>query len=216
MKGGQRDTVCTGTHAFIPAADCARMRMVYSSNGSEVMNVLHFRQVGAYDASALVALNEAAKTAWETHIKPRQTGTCQLLYLESTAIDVDGGAQDTLDVNEAGTATGEAAPNNVTQAIKFTTGFTGRSSRGRLYFIGLNKAAVSGDQVTDATIAANISAYEDFFADIQAAVDSNHVIVSYCNDGAWRTSAAVLNVTGYLSSDKNVDSQRRRLAGRGI
>lgn len=180
------------------------------------MNVIHFRQVGAYDETTLLALAEAIQTSWDTNIKPRQIGTCKLLYIEATAVDVDNGAQVTLPVNAFGTGTGDAAPNNVTEAIKFTTGFTGRSSRGRLYHIGLTRLAATGDQLTDATISANLTAYTNFFADIQAAVDSNHVIVSYCNNGSWRTSASVLNVTNYLSSDNNVDSQRRRLAGRGM
>lgn len=202
--------------AFIPVPDTARVRMVYSSNGSEVMNVFHWKGSAPLSSADLLGLVTAVNTAWAANLKPRQINTCKLLFIEATALDAPSAPQVTLSVNVAGTASGSAAPNNVTFAAKFATGMTGRSHRGRMFFVGLNQAGTTGDQLDPTTAAAEIAAIQAFFVAVNVAVGYAHVVVSYCQDKLWLTTGAAYDVISYLLTDTNLDSQRRRLAGRGI
>jgi len=116
----------------------------------------------------------------------------------------------------AGTAIGTSYPGGTTFAIKFSGGLSGRSARGRMYWIQLHTAQISGDQVTSADAAAIVAIVANFFDDVETATGLTHVTTSYCHDGAWRTTANNVPVLNYIATDTNVDSQRKRLAGRGI
>jgi len=207
--------MCTGTHAFIPAPDTARVRMIYSQDAQTVMNVFYFTKSGGWDSGSLHDLADVVSAAWTTHMKVLQSNGLTLETIEATDVSVDAGAQYTLSVGASGTHTAPALPNNVTWAIKFTSGLTGRSNRGRMYFLGLVEDQVDSNTVTIAASSGILTGIEGFFAEIQADEDAFHVIVSYCNAGAWRTTAVTNEVSGYSYFDTTVDSQRRRLPGRG-
>jgi len=86
---------------------------------------------------------------------------------------------------------------------------------GRLYYVGLCESNVTGDQVSEAFQTGIIENWEAFFDDIETAVPGiEHVIVSRCSGGVWRTDAVVTPVTA-LSTDRIVDTQKRRLLGHG-
>lgn len=208
--------MCTGTHPFIPVPDTARVRMVYLSNGSVVMNVFYWKGDAPLIAADLSGLVDEVHTAWVANIKPRIINTTTLQYIEATALDTEPGPQVTATYNEAGGNTGTAAPNNVTLAIKFASGLTGRSSHGRMYWIGFSTSQISGDTVNPTTAAAMVTAVSTFFDAVETAVGLTHQIVSYCHAGAWRTTGVTTPVLSYLVTDDNLDSQRRRLAGRGM
>jgi len=144
------------------------------------------------------------------------SSTVTLERVTATALDTDAGAYAEVTSGSAGGNTGAAMPSGVTIALKFFSGLTGRSQRGRMYLVGLSDGAVSGDQITDAAAAAFLVAWGDFFDSVATDESVLHVIVSYCNAGAWRTTAQNTDVAAVVLVDKNLDSQRRRLAGRGI
>jgi len=208
--------MCTGTHAFIPAPNTARVRMVYSLFGQTVMNVFYWQGDAPLIASDLSGLADEVNIAWAARFKPVQAPDVELLYIEATALDTDSSPSVTLAVGVAGTASGVSFPGGTTLAIKFSGGVSGRSGRGRMYWIQLHTAQISGDQVTSADVAAIVGLVSDFFDDIETATGLTHVVTSYCHDGAWRTTASNTPVVNYIATDNNVDSQRRRLAGRGI
>lgn len=208
--------MCTGTHPFIPAPDVARVRMVYTSSGQENMNVFYFKGDTPFDAAALSTLADEVHTAWTARFKPLQDGNVTLNYIEATALDSDSAPQVTALVGTGGTLTGTSLPGSVTIAVKFATGNTGRSKRGRMYWIGLTESEIDQNVVTS-TFASNLlTAVTGFFDDIITATGYTHVIVSYCGDGAWRTTALITPVLSYLLTDNNIDNQRRRLQGRGV
>lgn len=208
--------MCTGTHPFIPAPNTARVRMVYTLYGQSVMNVFYFQGDTPFDSAALSALCDEVHTAWVSRFKPLQSTVVELNYIEATALDTDSGAQITLPVNELGTNSGVAMPGGSAFAIKFASGFSGRSRRGRMYWIQLNISSVDGDTVNDTAAGLIQTAVSNFFDDITTALGVIHVVVSYCNEGAWRTTAVNTPILLYVLTDHNIDSQRRRLAGRGM
>jgi hypothetical protein len=207
--------MCTGDHPFIPAADTAVVRMIYQTPGGEAMNVLHFSNPSGWSSSSLLDLCTAVDDSWETNFRDAASVDITLKEVTAQDVSVEEGAGNSLVVLSSGTAASPVLPSNVTLAISFRSGFAGRSRRGRMFFVGLYEAAVTGDQLTAGGQAAMIGRAQDFFADIATAVpDTQHVVVSYCHDGAWRTEGLVTPITSYLV-DNTTDSMRKRLLGRG-
>lgn len=209
--------MCTGTHDFIPAADTARVDLVYSSQGNTLMNVIYFRRAGGFDAGQLEALAEATIAAWDDNIKALTTANVSLNLVRATDISSEGAAGVEVSAGPlAGTnTTGINLPLNVTVVTKFSTGLTGRSHRGRIYFVGLNGSEIVANALASGVAATINTAWTSFFGDITTLAADEHVIVSLCNNGAWRTAAEVTPVTNY-STNGDLDSQRRRLNTRGM
>ena len=207
--------MCTGTHAFIPAANTARVNMKYTSNAQKVENVFYFHKSGPWSSTDLTALAAAVSARWTSIIKPTQNNGITLDTIDVTDMSVEGGTGVTTTVGATGGNSGGAlAPNNVTLVTKFATGLTGRSHRGRVYFIGLGKDMISGNQAASGIASGLTTAWQSFFTGVATDTTSQHAVVSYCHNKVWRTSAEVTPVTGY-STEGNLDSQRRRLTGRG-
>lgn len=117
---------------------------------------------------------------------------------------------------EGGTnvSAGEALPNNVSLCVSFRTNLRGRSFRGRNYLPPLPEQLVDGNTVLPATVAAIVDAYEAFLAGVTG-VGLTWVVVSRFSNGAPRVTGLATEVTSVIVTDPTVDSQRRRLPGRG-
>lgn len=202
---------------FIPVPKSARAVMRYSCFGQTVENVFHFSQTDDYAESDCAALAGAIVTAWGAEIKPLLSPDVTLEDVTVTAIHVASGPQSIAAAGIAGTAA-EAGFDTIgnTIAIKFGTGNSGRSYRGRMYWPQLLASGVTNNELSLVAAGAYISALSDFFAAVNTAVGSDHVIVSYQNDCEWRDEGVSTFVTSYSVVDRHLDSQRRRLSGRGV
>lgn len=209
--------MCTGTHDFIPALDTARLELIYEYTGSRMENVLHVRKDGGWTLTDLEELAAAAVTAWGDTLAQVMSDDLVLDKVVAVNIaDPSGPGTELASLAIPGEAAGFGAPGNVTLATKFGTGLIGRSNRGRAFLAGVPVNALNGNSV-GSTYQGNVNgAWINFFTAIEAAIVGTleHVIVSYCGGGIWRSTAQVTPVTTY-STDANIDSQRRRLAGRG-
>lgn len=208
--------MCVGTHPFIPVPNTARVRLVYTQFGQTLENVFNFERAGPFSSADLLALNASILTEWTVNIMPEVTVDATLVLIESTALDSAMGFQETTSVGVVGGNAGGGTPTGVTLAIKFASGLAGRSQRGRMYWIGTSVGQIVGDQYDAGQAAGILAAVTAFFGLVFATTASAHVIVSYCNAGAWRITGQTTPVTDYILTDTNIDSQRRRLAGRGI
>lgn len=203
--------------SFITAAETARSVLRYSCFGQTVENVFYFTIAGGWDAASLLALNLAIDTAWTANIKPHLSTDITLVSVVSTDQGATGGAQDVHLVGVAGsspTAGFESLGN--TLALKFGTGLSGRSNRGRTYWPQLLATVVSNNEVVTSFANDIVDATRDFFDSIASDVGCVHVVASYMNDCEWRLAAVTNPVTSYSYTDTRLDSQRRRLSGRGI
>jgi hypothetical protein len=192
--------------------------MVYTFQGQYAENVFYFRDVDGWTADKLGTLNNKLFLAWQTHIRTTQSSALTLTKLKATDVSVEGGAYNELAPTSGNVGTEAAPPTALgsTVAIKFATGLSGRSNRGRMFFIGLTEDATNGNLLTTGYGASLAGAYSALFADVLSGTPgAQHVVVSYCHNGAWRTTAVVNDVTAY-SADDIIDSQRRRLTGRGL
>lgn len=201
---------------FIPAPNTARVRMSYTYLGQVIENVWFFEGDAPLIAADLSGLVSEIHTAWGTTMKSHLQTGITLDFIEATALDSSTAPQVTLPVAEGGTIAGPGYPGGVTIAIKFSTGMSGRSSRGRMYWPGIAESQASGNLLASAVGTAFVSDVTTMFDAIETATALRHVVTSYCHDKAWRTTAVNTPVLTYLLTDLNLDSQRRRLAGRGI
>lgn len=108
-----------------------------------------------------------------------------------------------------GTINSPILPNEVSFAVKFETGLTGRSARGRMYVTGLVEAEVTGNILNVARANNFVSALNTLFATAQA---SNWipVVVQRINNGAVLPEGIPRPITDVGFTDLIVDSQRGR------
>lgn len=114
-----------------------------------------------------------------------------------------------------GTGGGSVLPLNVAFCVKLSTGLTGRSQRGRWYWGNLS----SGILIDAGHIAvANQTGYANVLNTLLANLATagyTMVVTSYMTGGAWRSAGQNTPVVTCLAIDNALDSQRRRLPGRG-
>jgi len=110
-----------------------------------------------------------------------------------------------------GTVGGPVLPNECTICSKLTSGFTGRSARGRLYWLGLAVDQVDGNDVLTAVTNSIQAALRDI-RDGLTALGFRWCIVSYRNNNAPRVGGPVyFFVDDAVFTDNRIDSQRGRM-----
>lgn len=204
---------------FIPAPGCVQIELIYTYLGQTCENVYHIQQGdGATEATqaemqALLDLfndQEAINLSFHANqarvlnlIRARQMGLQAGMVLEK----VPTGAV-------AGKKTGQPMPGNVTAAVTWRTALSGRSYRGRTYLVGLDNTQVNGDQLAGSAQLDVQGAYGGLIANVHGAPGAQLVVISYAHNKFWRSTAVATVITS-ASVDPNLDSQRRRLTGRG-
>lgn len=116
---------------------------------------------------------------------------------------------------DVGSSTGTPGPNQNTLCVSLRSTSSGRSARGRLYWLGLSE-----DQYTVNTMVASArTQIRDAVEAMRFALSNdNHpwTIVSFFSGGGPRPGGPVyFLVSTVLTVDDVIDSQRRRMPGRG-
>jgi hypothetical protein len=124
-----------------------------------------------------------------------------------------------------GAVIGDAMPGNVALAIKAVTGLTGRSYRGRTYLAGFTDAQVNGNEVYDGVRASIIATFNNWRTSILALGYAPVVVSKYTGYTVdpvrvkkipTPRAAGIATPIVVYSANVQLDSQRRRLQGRGI
>lgn len=208
--------MCTGTHPYIPVPETAEARLTFSTPGGVAQNVYNFRKAGGWQTSDLEALGLALKTWWSTELQLSCSNTVALESITLTDIATETGKQlvytDGLPLT--GGAGQQALPPNVVACISWLTDYRGRSFRGRTYHVGLTVVGVTTSFLTAAYRLTLEAAYQALRDNTYTDPLVRLAIVSRCFDGFWRAIGVATEVTSH-KVDLPLDSQRRRLAGRG-
>lgn len=207
--------------AFVPVADTAKVALLFTQYNQKLVNTLWFHRTGGWDAASLTSLCTAINSWVVAEMLSSMNNT--VTYNGSEAVDMTAEGQEGAFVpvtsGNVGTKSGDGLPSNVTAAIAFKTGFTGRSNRGRNFFIGLDPDQVAGDSLTPASIPFLTGIY-DALASYLTGLAAEHVVASLYHgiDGDGkpipRAAGIIHAVTSYFV-DSALDSMRRRLIGRG-
>lgn len=204
--------------AFIPVPDGAEVVVHGKLFGQEIVNTLWFTETGAgaYTLEELNTLVGAVADAWRDELLPELSHDYTFVYATATDMQAPGGLQATYATAspQPGGRVGDSLPGNVAYVVSFRTGHTGRSYRGRNYVAGIDDTAVSGNALSSAYSTAILTAYQAILSAAEA-LGAVPVVVSKYADGAPRTTALTTPITTVMAVDLNLDSQRRRLTGRG-
>src|SRR5688500_17013462 len=139
--------------AFQPAPNVASVEIRFLQDSQRVENTLYARLNGPVGAGEVEALAEAVRQSWIDFALPLQHSSVQLVsvYAKSLASAVAPSYESfPANVQLGGTA-GDQMPNNVSWCVKFTTGLSGRSGRGRNFIVGIARGQVSANVLTQVT-----------------------------------------------------------------
>ena len=200
---------------FIPIPNTVRCELRFTQDSQQVANIFHVWKdepltVGDLNTIGAVFVNwwsgmssfiGDTVTFREIDMRDQSSvGAIGILY--NTGLPITG------------TAVGAVLPNHVTAAIKWGTGLTGRSYRGRTYHIGLTEGQVTDNELTSLIITDLLLVYNELISDMTTAGYSLVVASRYANN-APRTTGIVTPILTAAFADVVVDSQRKRLPGRG-
>lgn len=202
---------------FIPANDVLQVELFMSWDSQLIETVLHFKPVVAgFNLTQIGDLGDALVTWWNANLKASAPTTLSLTGVKLT--DLTDATASVVDISSGlpivGTSVSPSMPNNVACVFTKRTAKRGRAYRGRIYHPGLTEAAVVGNTVAAGSVSGFITIYNllrSFTANTKV---WNLVVVSRQFEGQPRLTAEVEKVTGF-TSDGIIDSQRRRLPGRG-
>lgn len=200
--------------AFQSVPETAEIVITYTENSETVVNVIGAKLAGGYALADLESLADAVDASIVADWLPEQVNTATYV---STVVRGLEDLNDFEATNSDGAGVGGLAEvgvtGNVTFAVKKLSGQTGRSARGRLYWIGMPRSALQ----------ANLNLLDPIpIADIVAAVEAMRlaivtegwqpVIISRFSNGLKRAQGEVFAWLTTSNTDNAVDSQRRRLS----
>jgi len=203
---------------FISADKVVQVEMRYVQNSSQMENVfyVHKESLGDVDAAYLGGLADIIRSAWLAYFQPIMSTGCTLVEIYLRDLSALEAIEYTLSVNEVGLASGSLATGQDTLCVSFRTGFTGRSARGRSYFISLRQTDISNDLVSVTKAQAISDAWAELMTEVNASLDGARcVVLSRFTEGAPRTEGQIRDITTVTLIDRIVDSQNNRLTGRG-
>lgn len=199
-----------------PATDrLVKAEIRFTWNSQLVENVLHFRHaLDAPDATNMADLAVLIEGQVNPGWLSTMTGSCTFreVYVESYAGEFSVAVTQP---GEGGGANGtNSMPGNATFCLSLRTAFVGRTRRGRMYTIGMDEAHQAGGVVTS-TYRNNWLTLAEQLRLAAAAANWEWVVASFWSGGVERPTALVTPVQAIIAVDDFVDSQRRRLQGRG-
>lgn len=201
--------------AFVPVLNTARVELRFTQDGQQVANVFHVKSTVPLTVSALNAIGDVFQGWFSDHL-PIVSTSVQLREMDirdlTTASGI--GILYSTGLPLTGTVSGTQAPNSVTIAIKWGTGLSGRSFRGRTYHVGLATSQVSANEVANALIAPLLASYNALITLVSEA-DFSLVVVSRVSNNVPRVSGVTTPILTASLADTTLDNQRRRLPGRG-
>lgn len=204
--------------AFIPVPNTVKCDVIGQIFGQIISNTLYFSPGEEVLPSVVIELAGAVADWATTRLCAVLSEDYSFLRVEATDITEEGLASFT-SVDGAGTPGSDpdpAAPAGTCVAVSFRTGLGGRSYRGRNYVSGISKVSCIGNQCATTKADDIVAQYALLNDDIQAVLPlMQHVVASRYHLNAPRVTGIVTPVLTYLVTNYDIDSQRRRLTGRG-
>lgn len=205
----------------VPNTFLAEVRMLCA--GQQIENTLYFSPQVAADDPSMANLGALLLTWWNTFYAVAIPTAVELREIHITDLSSATGGVHTQPAPAPG-PTGDrispVLPNQDTLSISFRTAVRGRSFRGRNYLAALGEGDVTESIVnaavqTDALAAYNALLAAPIVADFQWVVVSRYSGVDAAGKPIPRAVGIATPVVSVVIVDAVVDSQNRRLPGRG-
>lgn len=186
-----------------------------TQEGSQRVNTFSYAWTGSTTAPTVTQLNAMAQNFWTavgTLYTTMLCGNVNVQNVETRWLDplgppIVGGY--TVPQPHPGTSPGNATPANAAVVLSWRTGLAGRAYRGRTYLPGIGESSqvnstVNSSYITAATALANALVA---FNNGGGIVGVQMVVASFVKQ--------LLNQILFVVIDNAIDSQRKRLIGRG-
>ena len=201
---------------FIPVPNTAMVEFRMTLDDQHVENTIYVQGTVEWNITSLATLATSCQAWWLTNYAPNVSEEVVLREVVATSLENETAAQATVSGDGAnGTNTSGSMPSNVTLTVSFRTGLRGRSFRGRNYVVGVPQdQVVDINHVQSSYAAAWIDTYSEL---LEGTFEEGQqwVIVSRFEDGSPRETGIASEVLTVTVVDDVIDSQRRRLPGRG-
>ncbi len=202
--------------AFIPVPLGVRSSIVYLAEGQICVNTLHFRFATVPTVTNMANLNTALHTWYTGTLKATVPSNFGLSQINTVSLENQSAPSSVLSISplEFGTSGTNSMPMNVAWCASLRTVNRGRNFRGRYYSPGVPTSFVSGTNSMNPTSAGQIQT-------ALAALLTPANVANFIWVIASRYFARVPRVSGIMTDvnavvgDLTMDSQRRRLPGRG-
>lgn len=203
--------------AFIPTAGCVRVDLQFDLGGQQCHNILWVSKDSTWTQAEREALNTAIKDWWHTTARSKFTTGIALQQVTSVNQETQEAPSSTLIVSpqDPGTVSDTGLPNNVAMCATLRTGLRGRSYRGRMYLGGFGVTHRNGTTTWTTTAVADIITVLTALKTVIEGLAAVWVIVSHYHLKAPRATGLKTPITA-VAIDQYMDSQRRRLALRGV
>lgn len=201
---------------FIPFNRTAKLSAIYTVEGQRCQNVHHYWFENTITVTDLEELCAFYVSWWDTYMKVQMPVGISLVKVEAVDLSEENGigVEYQTGLPLSGNDADTIMPNNVTVAVKWLTGRTGRSYRGRTYHLGLRNGQVVGNTIVPVHLTWLLNSYTELVVANLTSNDAGMVVASRYENKTPRTTGLVTLVTN-VSVDPTIDSQRRRLPGRG-
>jgi hypothetical protein len=202
---------------FIPANNTLEVEFRYNWRSQQVEDRIRFEKSDGWNEDDAATLGAALVDWYGATLRHLQCTDITLNELQMTNLETEDGFSITYNTGLplAGLVAEESCTNNVTLCCSLRSANRGRSARGRIYPPGLRKTQISGN-TWDADYAELLRGYLEQLTTADVVGEGiNLVITSYQHNNAPRVAAVNYQVLAVSLVDLTVDSQRRRLPGRG-
>lgn len=193
--------------------------MQYQVAGQECINTFHFRKATPASTADCQTLALAMRdTYWVAHMQPLVTPDVAMGGVFVTALDSPSApfyGLDFLPPNVNGTGSGMAIPTGSALVATFKTAERSRNGRGRAYISGVPQGKLADPVEVTATYLTDFITAMNSLITIATAISATLVVVSRTLAKLQRPQGVPISVVA-ITADRYVDSQRRRLFGRGV
>lgn len=199
--------------AFQAVPNTAEAVIRYSIQGVLVTNTFYARRNTMYNLQNLVDLATAVDDWVGTQALPTMSNQLEYQATVVRGLALENDNEVVTNVSTGfGSNAGTPLPNNCAFAVARTSGLTGRSARGRVFWPGMTVNNLS--TVENFVTTGYASVVTDVLNALRALLDLIgwiEVIVSRYANGAKRSEAVTFDVVNYTATDLRVDSQRARM-----
>lgn len=203
--------------AFVPFPGLAEIALHRKAFGQDVVTVFHYASatIANYTAANLTDLATEIGGRWVTSLQPLSVSAYTGNKIVARALDSQTAPSIEIGFTSTGTwSAGTALPASVCLAIKKSTGLRGRSYRGRWFYSGWGHNSVVGNAFVPTDVNSVLTAHNTFLTVTAGGHVHTLMVASRWENGIQRTTGVATQVVE-LTADTSVDSQRRRLTGRG-
>lgn len=201
---------------FIPVPGVVQVELIYQWDSQTVETVLHYNADDPLDLTNYADIAAQLVTLWNANLKGCISTPVTLTQIKLTDLTAQNGPvlNYSTGLPVVSTLTGPALPNNCALVITKRTPLRGRSYRGRIYHPGLTEPDVTANLVAPARVTTILTAYNALRTFTAGSKVVYMCVVSRFADHLPRATGIATRVSGF-TTDGLVDSQRRRLPGRG-